>query len=193
MSLSSLLLLLGIAESVLLYFVLVVAAIGFTLPLKQWKKALQQLGVVPKKISEFSISRTFKEAVFLLVLVFFLLTFEALLLSVAHVNDAEKVAGVIQKLSVIAMLVAVTIAPFAEEVFFRGFLQKKVGVILTALLFSALHFSFGSTTELVGAFTAALVFGWWVKYKNPSLWPVILAHAGYNAISVLLVVGTGMN
>ncbi|MDP3741684.1 MAG: CPBP family intramembrane metalloprotease, partial [Candidatus Micrarchaeota archaeon] len=91
-------------------------------------------------------------------------------------------------LPLLAIIVAATLGPFAEEVFFRGFLQKYLGVFITAVIFAVLHYGFGSVTEIIGAFTAGLILGYWVKYRNTNLWPAIIAHALYNLLSILLVV-----
>jgi len=41
-------------------------------------------------------------------------------------------------------------------------------------------------SEVAAAFTAGLVFGWWVR-KNNTLIPAIAAHAAYNAMSILVI------
>ena len=108
-----------------------------------------------------------------------------------NLDDSQKVAATISTLSIASIIIASTLGPFAEELFFRGFLQKHAGVIITSVLFALLHYSFGSITEIIGAFTASMILGYWVKHRNSSLWPVIIAHAGYNMLRVLLVVTGG--
>lgn len=127
-----------------------------------------------------------KQAAILIAATLFILLIETLALSAANANDTSKVAATINTFPLVALIVAVTIGPIAEEIFFRGFLQPRFGVILTAVMFGALHFGYGSIGEVIGAFTIGLLFGWWVKYKNASLWPVILAHALYNLLAITI-------
>jgi len=93
--------------------------------------------------------------------------------------------------TVILVLVVVVIAPFAEEVVFRGVLLRAfgarwgtvVGVVASSALFAGLHFS---TYVFVPIAAAALVFAWLVvRYR--SLWPAYVAHATFNGIAVILL------
>ncbi len=152
---------------------------------RDWKTVLAFLGLTYKR-GEWKRIAFDALAVFFVVL--FILTLESTLLSVFNLDDSAKVAVSISQFSILIIVVSATLGPFAEELFFRGFLQKYLGVFISALIFAGLHYAFGSVTEIIGAFTAALVFGYWVKYRNSSLWPVIIAHALYNFVSVLLVV-----
>lgn len=146
------------------------------------RQVLNFLGLKP-----FSVKNVVADSIILLVLILVALSVEALLLSFVSLDDSQKVEMVISSLSLPAIIVAATLGPFAEELFFRGFLQKYAGVIITSALFALLHYSFGSLTEVIGAFTAGLILGYWVKYRNASLWPAIIAHAGYNLVSIMLV------
>ncbi|MFH0713830.1 MAG: type II CAAX endopeptidase family protein [Candidatus Micrarchaeota archaeon] len=168
-------------------FILYAALIAFTLFLakkKNWKQTLEYLGVFCKK---FSLSQTVVESILLFVSMFFLLAVELFVFSLFNLDDSQNVAVVISQLSIFAIIVVATIGPFAEELFFRGFLQKHIGVILSSLVFALLHFSFGSIVEVAGAFTASLVLGYWVRYRSKNLWPAIIAHALYNIVSMAFV------
>ncbi len=151
---------------------------------KTWLATLNDLRLNPIKAN---VGKTALHAIALFFIIFSLLTLEALVLSIFNLDDSDKVSLVISNLTLPAIIVAATLGPFAEELFFRGFLQKHTGVILSSVAFGLLHFSFGSIVEILGAFTASAVLGYWVKYRNPSLWPAIIAHAGYNLASILLV------
>ena len=80
-----------------------------------------------------------------------------------------------------------TLGPVAEELFFRGFLQKRIGVFLTSIVFALLHTGYGSIAEVLGAFIASMVLGWWVK-KHDDVAPTIIAHAFYNMLSILSII-----
>ena len=47
----------------------------------------------------------------------------------------------------------------SEEVFFRGLMEKRIGIILTSLIFAFSHLSYFSLTELIHVFIFALVIG----------------------------------
>jgi membrane protease YdiL (CAAX protease family) len=92
------------------------------------------------------------------------------------------------------LLAAVFIAPFCEEVFFRGFvfpgLRHKMPVSL-AIVTSALIFAFAHAD--VGSFAVLLVIGVmlaFVRWRTGSIWPGMLLHMlnnGIGAVSILLV------
>ncbi|MDE1855957.1 MAG: CPBP family intramembrane metalloprotease [Candidatus Micrarchaeota archaeon] len=78
------------------------------------------------------------------------------------------------------------IAPINEEIFFRGFLVPRIGIVLSAAVFAILHASYGSTfgVEIIAAFIFGIVAGYVVK-RTKSLYPSIIAHILINAIAVL--------
>ncbi|MBI5035679.1 MAG: CPBP family intramembrane metalloprotease [Chloroflexi bacterium] len=84
---------------------------------------------------------------------------------------------------------AAILAPFAEEVFFRGFLygglRARIGAIgamvMSTVFFTALHFS-------LDAFIPILVLGFclaWLYERTGSLYPGIILHASNNAIAII--------
>ncbi len=92
---------------------------------------------------------------------------------------------------------AVTIAPFFEELFFRGFLQpllsRSLGIIagisITAIAFGSLHapeydwaWQYALIITLVGA-----VLGW-IRARTGSIIPGTVLHACYNAVFVVAAV-----
>lgn len=124
------------------------------------------------------------------------------LLYAAGMLDTEPVLEKLSSLPVPALLAAFTIAPFAEEIFFRGFLlrllSEKVFPFLGALafpasaalssfIFSAFHFSYGSLAELVVAFSIGLMLCASVR-KTGSIVPAVAAHAVFNFASIAAMV-----
>lgn len=86
-------------------------------------------------------------------------------------------------------LVAATVVPFAEELFFRGlgvrvlrFLGTPAAIVLTALAFAFGHAVLAALPPLV-FFGAALA---WVRVRSDSVWPAVVAHAFYNGLAVLI-------
>lgn len=92
---------------------------------------------------------------------------------------------------IILFLVVVVIAPFTEEVVFRGVLLPAfgarwgavAGILMSSALFAGLHFSAYVFAPIA---VAALVFGsLFVGFR--SLWPAYLAHATFNGVAVVLL------
>lgn len=70
-----------------------------------------------------------------------------------------------------------------EEVLFRGAIQPKYGVIVTAIVFAVLHQQYGASFVTVGVFGVGILFGLERKYFNTTA--CIITHAVYNTIAVL--------
>ena len=94
-------------------------------------------------------------------------------------------------------VMAVTIAPLFEELFFRGFIQPlfsrtfgvAAGVALTAALFGGLHapeYSWAWQYALAVTIAGA-VFGW-VREKTQSIVPSTIMHGGYNLVFVVALI-----
>jgi len=99
-------------------------------------------------------------------------------------------------LAVFAVM-AVTIAPLFEELFFRGFIQPLLsrsfgvtaGVILTAVLFGALHapeYSWAWQYALAVTIAGA-VFGW-IRARTQSIIPSTIMHGGYNLVFIVALI-----
>jgi membrane protease YdiL (CAAX protease family) len=90
-----------------------------------------------------------------------------------------------------SFLAVAVIAPFAEEIVFRGFiyggLRARFGVavatISSTLFFTALHFSI---EQFIPIFVLGLFLAWLYE-KTGSLYPGIILHATNNAIALLLL------
>ena len=85
--------------------------------------------------------------------------------------------------------IVVLVGPFAEEVFFRGFLltalMPSVGAFRAAALASALfaagHIDVG---VMVPFFFTGLLLSW-LYVRTRSIWPPMLAHAGQNMLAII--------
>lgn len=105
------------------------------------------------------------------------------------------------------LVIAAVLAPFSEELLFRGFAQtawrRAVGVraaiVRSSLVFVLAHVlgvggdSFGQAATLallagLGRIPVALALGW-LYARTGSLWASIGLHATYNAVLVLLAAG----
>ena len=98
-------------------------------------------------------------------------------------------------LTVVGTLIgAVFIAPFCEEIFFRGFMLagflQRIPVWAAVLLSSLL---FGIAHGDVGSFTVLLVIGIVlaiVRWRTGSIWPGMALHMANNAIAAVAVLLT---
>ena len=92
----------------------------------------------------------------------------------------------------VGLLVAVLVAPFCEEILYRGFvfgaLRRKIPPISAALVSSAIFATvhWYSLTGWCVVFLMGLLFCWLFQRTN-SLWPGVLAHAIYNLAVVCYV------
>jgi membrane protease YdiL (CAAX protease family) len=102
------------------------------------------------------------------------------------VNDLDAVQEKIDEITAdgISVLVYLLIfRVFAEEVFFRGFLQQKVGIIPSTIMFGLGHALFGSVIEVIGALILGYMLALFMK-RNNNIIPNIIGHFLYNIIAI---------
>jgi uncharacterized protein len=79
-------------------------------------------------------------------------------------------------------IAAIAIAPgVAEESFFRGALQPRLGIVLAALAFAAIHSQYGLTVDTLLVFTLGCGLGLVRRGLNTTA--AIVSHAAYNALA----------
>ncbi|MGC9349265.1 MAG: CPBP family intramembrane glutamic endopeptidase [Anaerolineae bacterium] len=90
-------------------------------------------------------------------------------------------------------LTTMVVAPVAEEIMFRGYIQRAFerpgpwpGVIAGGLIFALYHLRFQGVFALV---PIALALGF-VAWRTRSLLPTIAMHAAYNTIATVLLITT---
>ena len=99
----------------------------------------------------------------------------------------EHLAPVFKNLRFIDLILLSTASGFCEEIFFRGLLLPKIGIILSSLAFGLLHLPgrrfwiYALWASLSGA-----LFGFLFLTFN-SLWIPITAHATNNIIGMMLL------
>jgi membrane protease YdiL (CAAX protease family) len=118
-----------------------------------------------------------------------------------QLRELEKTAGktmetilkVNSPLDVVINLIVVALVPaFCEEIFFRGAVQRVLihltkspwaGIIITGVLFSAMHFQFlGFLPRAVLGIVLGVLY-----WYSGSLWTSIIAHFVINAVQVIAV------
>ncbi len=86
-------------------------------------------------------------------------------------------------------IIALALIPgICEEVLFRGALQPLFGLVLTAVLFTAIHTEYGLSIDVLSIFVIALGLGAIRKYANTSA--SSLAHVTYNVLVGVNLTGT---
>lgn len=90
------------------------------------------------------------------------------------------------------LLFVAVFAGVGEELFFRGILQRLfiklfrnpwAGIIVTAIIFSAIHLQFyGFFPRFILGVLLGLIY-----WYSGSLWPAIIAHFAYDAFAVILI------
>jgi len=126
------------------------------------------------------------KALGLFALAFLALFAQGLILSALGLLDNQSVAKLITMQDALTLFLAVTIGPIGEELLFRGYLLKKIGLWPQAILFAALHYGYGSVAEVLAALTVGVLFGLFVL-REKSIYAPILAHAMYNLFSIIVV------
>jgi membrane protease YdiL (CAAX protease family) len=90
-------------------------------------------------------------------------------------------------------------AAFGEELLFRGALQPRLGLLLTAILFTSFHDQYGFSFDLLSIFLLALALGWLRNHIN--LWACIIAHfwfdflasyLSYEGLNILVIITLGL-
>jgi membrane protease YdiL (CAAX protease family) len=78
-------------------------------------------------------------------------------------------------------------AGVVEETFFRGFLQPRIGIVLSTAFFALAHLSYQQPFMLLGITLLSLIYAFLVRWRQ-SLWAAIAAHALFDGIQLLVVV-----
>ena len=84
-------------------------------------------------------------------------------------------------------LTIVFAAMTVEELFFRSFLQKRIGLIASTILFALGHFSYGNPLLLIGVSIISLIIGI-AFYRTKNVIPGMIAHGVFDAIQLFVIV-----
>jgi membrane protease YdiL (CAAX protease family) len=78
-------------------------------------------------------------------------------------------------------------AGVVEEIFFRGLLQPRIGLLASTGLFALAHLSYGQPFMLVGVTLLSLLYGLLVRWRQ-SVWAAIAAHTLFDLVQLLVVI-----
>ncbi|MEM7353282.1 MAG: CPBP family intramembrane glutamic endopeptidase [Acidobacteriota bacterium] len=82
-------------------------------------------------------------------------------------------------------------AGVSEEIFFRGFLQPRIGIGLSSLLFVGAHLGYGQPLMLFGITLLSLIYAALARWRG-SVWAAISAHFLFDAVQLLVVIPTAL-
>ncbi len=84
-------------------------------------------------------------------------------------------------------LAVATAAGVVEELFFRGFLQPRIGIGGSTLLFVGAHLAYGDLFMLFGITCLSLFYAWLTVWRR-SVWAAMAAHFLFDAIQLLVII-----
>jgi CAAX protease family protein len=88
-----------------------------------------------------------------------------------------------------AGIAALALLPgICEELLFRGALQPRLGLLVTSLLFAAIHTEYGLSIDVVTIFVIAIGLGLIRRYANTTT--TITCHVVYNLLASLTIAGS---
>jgi membrane protease YdiL (CAAX protease family) len=100
-------------------------------------------------------------------------------------EDLGKVSETVRQVDVGEILVVIVTASIVEEIFFRGFLQRRIGIWAATFIFAYFHIIYGSFFEVLGAFVLGLILA--KEYQiTRNLFTPALSHLAYNLIVVAM-------
>ena len=74
-----------------------------------------------------------------------------------------------------------------EEFFFRSFLQKRLGLVASTILFALAHFTYGNPLMLIGVTVISIIIGI-AFWRTRNVIPGIIAHGVFDAIQLFVIV-----
>lgn len=98
-------------------------------------------------------------------------------------QDVSKVSNILQQVDISEILIVLGIGSFVEEIFFRGYLQRKTNILFASFIFGYFHIIYGSWSEVVGAFFLGIVLGVCFK-RTKNLFVSTFAHFAYNIFTI---------
>jgi len=102
-------------------------------------------------------------------------------------EDVTKVKETIENVPLLTLLPLSIIGSIVEEMFFRGYIQRKTNLFMASFLFAYFHIIYGSFAEIVVAFVLGCLLGYSYQIsKNLSV--PILSHILFNLCMILLLV-----
>jgi membrane protease YdiL (CAAX protease family) len=83
--------------------------------------------------------------------------------------------------------VLVLSAMTVEEAFFRGWLQKRIGLLASTIFFALAHAGYGQPFLLIGVALISLIIGM-TFYRTKNLIPGVIAHGVFDAVQLFVII-----
>lgn len=99
--------------------------------------------------------------------------------------ENERALAIAGSLTLLGALGVAIVTGLSEEVFFRGFLQPRIGLWGQAVVFGLAHLNYVDVMEVLVTFALALAFGL-VYRRTGNLWAPIGAHFLFNLIQLII-------
>jgi membrane protease YdiL (CAAX protease family) len=88
-------------------------------------------------------------------------------------------------------IAVIALAPgICEEILFRGALQPRLGIIVTALLFTAFHAQYGLSLDALSVLMIAIGLGLIRKFTNTTT--SLMSHITYNLLAGITIASSQM-
>lgn len=84
----------------------------------------------------------------------------------------------------VIVLIAIS-SGVSEELLFRGYLQGRFGIVPANIVFGFAHLDYGVPIQVFLPMALGFLFSW-LMLRTRSIWPPIIAHAGFNFIMLTL-------
>jgi membrane protease YdiL (CAAX protease family) len=78
-------------------------------------------------------------------------------------------------------------AGLCEEIFFRGLLQRRIGILASTAIFVLGHVSYGAPLMLVGLTLLSLIYALLARWRG-NIWAAVVAHTVFAAVQRLVVI-----
>lgn len=102
-------------------------------------------------------------------------------------NETPPMIGWMAALPLWKKAMIVLSAMTVEEFFFRSFLQKRIGLLASTVLFALAHFTYGQPLLLIGVTVISLIIGL-TFWRTKNVLPGIIAHGVFDAIQLFVIV-----
>ncbi|RLG19679.1 hypothetical protein DRN67_02105 [Candidatus Micrarchaeota archaeon] len=143
-----------------------------------FKATLRKLGITRNKLwSELKYGFLITLAIYAILLV--LMPVYNLL----GIQDAEGVVNIIRFVPWFIIILAVVVNPITEELFFRGILAPRMGIIGSSIIFALFHLAYGSVVEMINVFWIGLIYAH-IYLSRHSLIAPIISHMIINATAI---------
>lgn len=83
-------------------------------------------------------------------------------------------------------------AGLSEEIFFRGFLQRRLGLAASTLCFVLAHLSYAQPFMLLGVAALSLLYGSLTRRRG-NVWAAVVAHAFFDAVQLVVIIPAALS